>query len=142
MTKKSKITKKELAAVLRESVAAINKPGPLRVIVDVGDTRYYVQRATELLALVLESPTPQQQEAYLGDAIFLLGVAKHMTRCFAATLQAEPRRVKSTEIGGTFTLQHSNYETEPIPYHASASQIEIALEKAREASEDKERHMV
>ena len=76
MTRKSKITKKELAAVLRESVAAINKPGPLRVIVDVGDTRYYVQRAIELLTLVLESPTPQHRHR-LGDAIFLLGVAKH-----------------------------------------------------------------
>jgi len=79
MTRKSKITKKELAAALRESVAAINKPGPLRVIVDVGDTRYYVQRAIELLTLVLESPTPQQQAAYLEDAIFLLGVVKCYT---------------------------------------------------------------
>ncbi len=62
--------------MLRESVQAINKPGPLRVIVDVGDTRYYVQRAKELVTLTLESPTSEQQIAYLSDAIFLLGVAK------------------------------------------------------------------
>jgi len=81
MTRKSKINKKELAAVLRESVQAINKPGPLRVIVDVGDTRYYVQRALELSTLILESPTSEQQIAYLSDAIFLLGVAKYDIQC-------------------------------------------------------------
>ncbi len=80
MSRKSKITKKELAAVLRESVQAINRPGPLRVIVDVGDTRYYVQRVKELVTLILESPTSEQQIAYLEDAIFLLGVAKHNVR--------------------------------------------------------------
>ncbi len=77
MPRKSKINKKELAAVLRESVQAINRPGPLRIIVDVGDTRYYVQRTLELVTLILESPTNEQQIAYLSDAIFLLGVAKH-----------------------------------------------------------------
>jgi len=77
MTRKSKITKKELAAVLRESVFAPNKPGPLKVIVDVGDPRYFMQRALELIILSLQSPTVEQKRDYLGDAITLLGVAKH-----------------------------------------------------------------
>lgn len=109
MPRKSKITKKELAAILRESVAAINKPGPLQIIVDVGDTRYYVQRATELLTLVLESPTPQQQAAYLEDAIFLLGVSKHMTRRSVEwATAAVPRRCKSTA-----TLKRNQHLDEP-----------------------------
>jgi len=77
MKRKSKITKRELAAVLRESVFAPNKPGPLKVIVDVGDSRYYSQRALELIVLSLQSPTGEQKQDYLGDAITLLGVAKH-----------------------------------------------------------------
>jgi len=51
MTRKTKINKRELAAVLRESVFAPNKPGPLKVIMDVGDSRYYRQRALELITL-------------------------------------------------------------------------------------------
>lgn len=91
MPRKSKITKKELAAVLRESVQAINRPGPLRVIVDVGDTRYYIQRVLELVTLILESPTNEQQIAYLSDAIFLLGVAKHNIRSKIEDGTREPK---------------------------------------------------
>jgi len=80
MKRKSKITKRELAAVLRESVFAPNKPGPLKIIVDVGDSRYYSQRALELIVLSLQSPTGEQKQDYLGDAITLLGVAKHTIR--------------------------------------------------------------
>lgn len=92
--------------------------------------------------MVLESPTPQQQAAYLEDAIFLLGVSKHMVKSSEKWSPAVPRRRKSTESGGMFTLKHSNYTTEPIPYNASAVEIEIALEKARKVAEDKERHTV
>ncbi len=94
MARKSKINKKEIAAVLRESVQAINRPGPLRVIVDVGDTRYYVQRAVELGTLILESPTSEQQIAYLSDAIFLLGVAKHDIQ--SKIVKDSPQRIVSS----------------------------------------------
>ena len=101
MSRKSKINKRELAAVLRESVQAINRPGPLRVIVDVGDTRYYVQRAKELVTLILESPTSEQQIAYLSDAIFLLGVAKHDIRSTIKTrepkISPDKPEVRSSE---------------------------------------------
>ena len=78
--KKSKINKRELAAILRESIFAPNKPGPLKVIIDVGDSRYYRQRALELITLSLTSPTEEQCEYYLEQAITLLAVAKHVIR--------------------------------------------------------------
>ena len=80
MTRKTKINKRELAAVLRESIFAPNKPGPLKVIIDVGDTRYYSQRALELITLSLESPTEEQCAYYLEQAITLLAVAKFLIR--------------------------------------------------------------
>ncbi len=80
MKRKSKITKRELAAILRESAVAPNKPGPLKIIIDVGDVQYYMRRAMELVTLTLISPTVDQQEYYLEQAIFLLGVAKHTIR--------------------------------------------------------------
>ncbi len=80
MTRKSKITKRELAATLRESIFAPNKPGPLKVIMDVGGSYYYRQRALELVTLSLESPTEEQCVYYLEQAITLLAVAKHIIR--------------------------------------------------------------
>ena len=77
---KTKINKRQLAAVLRESIFAPNKPGPLKIIIDVGDPRYYMQRAIELSTLCLASPTVEQQEYYLEQAITLLAVAKHTIR--------------------------------------------------------------
>lgn len=74
------MTKRELAAILRESVFAPNKPGPLKVIMDVGDSRYYMQRALELILLSLKSPTDEQKLDYLGQAITLLAMAKHSIR--------------------------------------------------------------
>ena len=93
--RKSKITKKELAAVLRESVFAPNKPGPLKVIVDVGDSRYFMQRALELIVLGLQSPTAEQQRDYLGDAITLLGVAKHTINTEIKVIAPEKQDAKT-----------------------------------------------
>ena len=105
--KKSKITKKELAAVLRESVFAPNKPGPLKVIVDVGDSRYYMQRALELIVLSLQSPTAEQQRDYLGDAITLLGVAKH-------TIKTEIRVIHPENWDAKTLAGMENGKTKPI----------------------------
>lgn len=80
MSRKTRINKRELAATLRESVFAPNKPGPLKIMVDVGDPRYYIQRAMEFGTLTLQSPTIDQQIDYLEQAIALLAVAKHTIR--------------------------------------------------------------
>lgn len=97
VTRKSKITKRELAAVLRESVFAPNKPGPLKVIMDVGDTRYYRQRALELVTLSLETPTKEQCAYYLEQAITLLAVAKHII------CQKENSKIKNELMKGKLT---------------------------------------
>lgn len=109
MTRKSKITKRELAAVLRESVVAPNKPGPLKVIIDVGDPRYYMQRTLELVTLSLTSPSTEQQEYYLEQAIFLLGVAKHTIRRNQKKANLNPDKLE-TDVD----LQESIEEIEKI----------------------------
>ncbi len=78
MTKKKLINIRELAAVLRESVISLVKPGPMRLMAEIGDHRYYRQRALELINLTLMASTPAQQTHYLEQAITLLGIAKHV----------------------------------------------------------------
>jgi len=68
-----KITKRNLAAVLRESVFSPSVPGPLKVIVDVESTDYYVRRAIEMCTRYLdEFANPES----LTRAISLLALAK------------------------------------------------------------------
>ncbi len=78
MSKKKLINTRELAAVLRESVVSLVKPGPMRLMAEIGDHRYYRQRALELINLTLMASTPAQQTHYLAQAITLLGIAKHV----------------------------------------------------------------
>lgn len=106
MSKKSKITKRELAAILRESVVAPNKSGPLKVIIDVGDPRYYMQRTLELVTLSLTSPTVDQQEYYLEQAIFLLGVAKY-------TIRTNQKKVSKCDCQQAGCPSHKTGELDP-----------------------------
>ena len=76
MTKKPRVTKTQIAAALREAVFVPTKPGPLKVIVDVGNHYYYMTRARELLALASESPSNPQRLKYLNMALSLIAISK------------------------------------------------------------------
>ncbi len=67
-----KINKTQIAATLRESVFAPNKPGPLKVIVDVGDKKYYARRAKEFIDYFIA----EGGSTFLATAISLLALAK------------------------------------------------------------------
>lgn len=77
MGKKQKITKRKLAAILRESIFTPSNPGPLKVIFDVGDRDYYIKRAMELCAMALEQPFINHKINQLTTAITLLAIAKN-----------------------------------------------------------------
>jgi len=70
------ITKTKIAATLRESVFTPTTPGPLKVIIDVGDIDYYIKRSMELCTLALCSVTAKSKLSYLTQAISLLAVGK------------------------------------------------------------------
>lgn len=69
-------TQRELAAALRESVFSPHKPGPMKIIVDVGNVNYYTRRGCELATLAQTALTAEQASVYLTQAIAILGVAK------------------------------------------------------------------
>lgn len=68
-----KVTKRKLQAILKESVFTPSEPGPLKIIAEVGDKNYYVQRSIELCKMFLEDPGLD----YLTQAISLLALAKY-----------------------------------------------------------------
>jgi len=76
MGKKQIITRQKLATILRESVFTPTTPGPLKVIIDVGDTDYYIKRAIELCTMSLKSGSIKQRLVLLTQAISLLAVSK------------------------------------------------------------------
>lgn len=81
MSKKQVITQRGIAATLRESIFAPITPGPLKVIIDVGDIDYYIKRANELCeSCFLEQSTMKSRLAAMTQAISLLAVAKILTR--------------------------------------------------------------
>ncbi|HDZ13470.1 hypothetical protein LCGC14_1092680 [marine sediment metagenome] len=67
-----KVTKRNIQAILRESVFAPSTPGAIKAILDVGDKIYYVKRAKELLDYFLGEEDNEQ----LTCAITLLALAK------------------------------------------------------------------
>lgn len=70
-TKKSSLT--QLKAILRESAFDPRKPGPFKVITDVGNVDYYINRAIELC---YEAQTSNKPDAILMKAISLLALAR------------------------------------------------------------------
>ena len=80
MSKKQVITKRGITATLRESAFTPSTPGPLKVIIDVGNIDYYITRAIELCTLALESKSVMQKLAVLTKAISLLAVGKILIR--------------------------------------------------------------
>lgn len=71
-----KITKTKIAQTLKESVFTPSKSGPMKVILDVGGTDYYIKRAIELLTVSLENEDEIRRTGELTLAISLLAVAK------------------------------------------------------------------
>ena len=70
------MNKRQIARALREAVFTPGKLGPLKIIADVGDADYYINRAREFLTLSLDSPTIEQQFYYLDMALSLIALAK------------------------------------------------------------------
>ena len=70
------MNKRQIAKALREAVFTPGKPGPLKIIADVGDADYYINRAREFLTLSLESPSIDQHIYYLNMALSLIALAK------------------------------------------------------------------
>lgn len=70
------MNKRQITKALREAAFTPNKPGPLKIIADVGNTDYYITRAIEFLALSLESPSYDQCTYYLNMALSLIALAK------------------------------------------------------------------
>lgn len=80
MAKKQVITKQKIASTLQESVFTPTTPGPLRVIIDVGDIDYYIKRSIELLLLASRSDSGKQKLELLTQAISLSAVSKILIR--------------------------------------------------------------
>ena len=70
------MNKRQIATALREAVFTPGKPGPLKIISDVGNPDYYIKRSIEFLARSLESPTQEQKTYYLNMALSLIALAK------------------------------------------------------------------
>jgi hypothetical protein len=70
------ITKRKIAAALRESAFSPRDDKAMKVILDVGDVDYYVRRAIELLTTVLENKNHTERVRELTWAISLLAVSK------------------------------------------------------------------
>ena len=70
------MNKRQIAKALREAVFTPGKPGPIKIIADVGSTDYYINRSREFLTLSLESPTFDQCTHYLNMALSLIALAK------------------------------------------------------------------
>lgn len=65
----------QISKKLNDSKFAPNKPGPLKIIADVGCSDYYIKRAIELLRRS-EVQEPGKQAAMRTDAISLIALAR------------------------------------------------------------------
>ena len=74
------MNKSQIARALREAVFTPNKLGPMKIIADVGNTNYYVRRATEFLTLSLTALTRDQRVKYFDSALGLIALAKVKTQ--------------------------------------------------------------
>ena len=69
-------TKRKIAAALQSATFAPGRPGPMKVISDVGNIDYYIRRAQEFLTLSLTALTTDQRDYYLTTALSVLALAK------------------------------------------------------------------
>lgn len=94
MAKRQVITRQKIARTLRESVFTPTTPGPLKVIIDVGDTDYYVKRAIELCTAALRTRSTKARMSSLTQAISLLAVGKILIIYNSVKAIKEQRKVK------------------------------------------------
>jgi len=66
----------QIAKKLRDSVFAPNKPGPLKIIADVGNSDYYINRAVEMLRHSLVQSSSNIKCRMQTDAISLIALAR------------------------------------------------------------------
>jgi len=72
----SKVSKTQIVKILNDCKFNPRKPGPLKVIADVGNTDYYCRRAIEFIKdAKQEELHPGDKENYLTNAIALLALA-------------------------------------------------------------------
>ena len=68
MARKKGVNKKLIAQILRDSVFSPTETGPLKMIAEVGDPRYYKQRAIEMIRASIDTP-------FAGDEMLIVGAA-------------------------------------------------------------------
>lgn len=73
MARTKGVNASRIKAVYRSCVFTPAKPGPMKIIADVGDPQYYIQRSAEILELQIQSPEKDTEE--LRKAIGLLALA-------------------------------------------------------------------
>ena len=66
--------KRTIQKILNESCVDWNADGPMRIVADVGDIRYYVNRSIELLTQA--KSTPNVADQCIKDAISLLALVR------------------------------------------------------------------
>lgn len=67
------MTKTKITKILNDCKFNPRKPGPLKVVADVGDTDYYIKRAIEILTS--EANTLGKDKEYMKRAISLIALA-------------------------------------------------------------------
>ncbi len=70
-----RVTKGKIDAALRSVSFKPTDPGPMRVILDVGDADYFMKRAEEFLISASNSPTKAQRKDRLEMALRLTALA-------------------------------------------------------------------
>jgi hypothetical protein len=70
------MNKTQISKKLKDSLFAPNKPGPLKIIADVGSSEYYIKRAIELLRRSEVQEGLQVQMVMRRDAISLIALAR------------------------------------------------------------------
>lgn len=70
------MNQRQIAHALQSAVFAPGKPGPMKIIADVGNFDFYVRRVQELLTRVLDAPTADQRDNLLTMSLSVLALAK------------------------------------------------------------------
>ena len=70
------MNKTQISKKLKDSVFAPNKPGPLKIIADVGNSDYYITRAIELLRRSEVQASVNIKRGMRIDAISLIALAR------------------------------------------------------------------
>jgi len=70
------MNKRQITATLREASFSPGKLGPMKIIADVGNVDYYINRSREFLSLSRSALTLEQKRYYLNMALSTIALAK------------------------------------------------------------------